>query len=751
MPEDSGENSSPEAPTAAQNPQAGPWYGAQPPGPATPPPPEPTQAYPGPGPDQSQGQGQGQGQGQSQGQGQPQAPGQPQSSGGWNTPAPTTPLPPLQPPPIVPPPPTPTPIPGQGPMQPPGPMPMPGPVQAPVPDPYMQPGYSGGYTIPVQGQQVMYGPEPPEPKRRPRRWLLIGVPVLVVALAAGAYGVVRLLSSPNPDVTKVQCLPQKLSSCLVAAPGSASVNTSPWATSVSVSSSAYAAEFADAAETQQPEVGSTVTGDGVKTIVHRDWTFGSDQVDIILLQFRTIQGAHAWAQDRQGEFLSTDAGPQVPVPGDASAKAYTSSSPNSSGDYVAHYITTVGDIDLEIHYASQGSLQQQNFQQWAGTEYASLSTATAPAPDPAPTPTTFQAATCPGSTLSNCLMSMPSGAVVLPGLATTYTDASYAAANYTGAGITDVEQTLSTDQVTSILAEAWGTNGFAQDAQVVVLQTRTDAQAQDLLTVLGGTALTFPVTFNVPSFPQAQGSYELLPSSTDNLVEGLVEAQVGNIYLAMWFTFSDSFDTVTAQSWAETELNLLTLHTQSHWGFPIPSVSTPALAPFAADPCTASALTGCLMSLPAGAKASSSAAGANPQDPGVDGFADELFSSRNSYEQTWLNNDGATDAVSEGWTAADGASATDYLLRFGSTRQAQAAALQEAGDDLAGAQPCTAPSLPDTYCVVLPENDNTGSVPIWVFGWGAKYGFAIQVTKADSADTADALKWAQIQAELLAG
>jgi hypothetical protein len=33
----------------------------------------------------------------------------------------------------------------------------------------------------------------------------------------------------------------------------------------------------------------------------------------------------------------------------------------------------------------------------------------------------------------------------------------------------------------------------------------------------------------------------------------------------------------------------------------------------------------------------------------------------------------------------------------------------------------------------------------------AAYGFALEVIKADSADTADALTWAETQAELLAG
>ena len=750
MPEESGENGSAEAPTAAQNPQAGGWQGPVGPAPdqgrdpwQTQPEPQPQPPSQGPDPWQTQPQ--------------PQPPSQ--SSATWNTPQQ---LPPLQPPPLAP-----GPMPGQAPAQ--G-QPMPPPGQMPVPPPGPQlpstvqipgqqmpgqtmPGqpmpseYYGGYPTLLPGQ-LDPAAQPPTRKRRPR-WLLIGVPVLVIALAAGAYGVVRLLSSPNPDVTKVRCLPQSLSTCLVAAPGGANTDTSAWGKSVSVSSDAYASQFADQAENQQPEVGGTVAGDGVKKIVHREWTFGSDQVDIILLQFHTIQGAKAWAQDRSGEFLASDAGQQITVPGDATAKAYSSSAPNSSGDYVAHYMTTVGNIDLEVHYASQGSLQEQNFQQWAGTEYASVKTSAAPAPDPSPTPTTFQKATCPGSTLSNCLMTMPSGSVVLPGLPSTYTDDAYATANYLSAGVPSVEHTLSTDQVRSIISEAWGVDSFDQAAQVVVMQTRTDAQAQNLLSTLGGTTTTFPDSFTVPNYPAAEGSYTTVAS--DGIVEGLLQAQAGNVFVAMWFSYTGTFSIATSQAWAATELNLLNLHTQDHWGFPIPTVSTPALAPFAADPCTASTLSGCLMALPSGAKPNTSAAGANPQDPGVDGFVDALYPDRSNYEETWLNTDGATDAASESWTAPDGASATDYLLRFGSGRAAQAAALQEAGDDLAGSQSCTAASLPNTYCVVLPENDSTGAVPLWVFGWGSKYGFALEVTKADSADTADALKWAETQAELLAG
>lgn len=686
---------------------------------------------------------------------QPPAPTQPLQQG----PAPAA-TGPLLPPPLAPMPgpytqPGQTPVPGQYPQ--PGQAPAPGqypqPNQSPLPGQTLPPGYYGGYLhdLPAGDPQTGAGwPPPAAPKRRLPRWLVIGIPILVVVLAAGGYGLVRLLNSPNPAVTKVHCQTQKLTSCLVAAPGSAGLNTSAWDQSVAETGAAYAAEFADAAEVQQPEVESTVSGDGVKAIVHREWSFGSDQVDIILLQFKTIQGAKAWAQDRDGEFLSTDSGQQLTVPGDSTAKAYSSSAPNSSGDYVVHYMTTVGNIDLEVHYASQGSLQQQNFQQWAGTEYASLLTAAAPAPDPSPTPTTFQAATCPGTTLTNCLMPMPAGAVVLPGLPSTYSIDSYTTSIYTGSNVAVVEQTLKSDEVTAIDSEAWGTDEFAKASQVIVLQTRTDAQAQNLLSTLGGVDTTHPDAFSVPGFAQAEGVYEPSPSSGTTVDDGWVDAQAGNLFLSMWFGFNATFDAATAKTWATTELDLLSVRTQSHWGFPIPQVSTPTLAPFAADSCTATSLSGCLMSLPSGATANTSG-GANPQDPGVAGFADTLYHGKSTYEATWLSGDGASDAVSESWTAKDGASATDYLLSFPSGRQAEAAALQEAGDNLVGSQSCTVATLPDTYCVVLPENDSTGAVTIWVTGWGAKRGFALEVTQTDGADTADALKWAQIQAELLAG
>jgi hypothetical protein len=345
---------------------------------------------------------------------------------------------------------------------------------------------------------------------------------------------------------------------------------------------------------------------------------------------------------------------------------------------------------------------------------------------------------------------MPSGAVVLPGLPSTYTVDAYATSIYTGSNVPIVEQTLKSDEVTGIDSEAWGTDEFDKASQVIVLQTRTDAQAQNLLSTLGGVDSTHPDAFGIPGFAQAEGVYEPAPISGTAVDDGWVDAQAGNLFLSMWFGFNATFDTATAKTWAVTELDLLNVRTQSHWGFPIPQVSTPTLAPFAADSCTATTLSGCLMSLPSGAAANSSG-GANPQDPGVAGFAGTLYHGKSTYEATWLTGDGASDAASESWTAKDGATATDYLLSFPSGRQAQAAALQEAGDDLVGSQSCTAASLPDTYCVVLPENDSTGAVAIWVTGWGAKYGFALEVTQTDSADTADALKWAQVQAELLAG
>jgi hypothetical protein len=263
-----------------------------------------------------------------------------------------------------------------------------------------------------------------------------------------------------------------------------------------------------------------------------------------------------------------------------------------------------------------------------------VQTAAAPAPDPSPTPTTFQQASCPESTLSNRLMPAPAGSVPLTGLPSTYTDDSYASSVYTGSGVASVEQTLGGDQVTSILSESFAIDAYAKASQVIVLQTRTDTQARNLLTTLSSTSGNFPDSFTVPGYPQAVGTYTTTAPSGSTIVDGCLYAQAGNLHLSMWFGFNGSFDIATAQSWAATELDLLTAHTQDRWGFPIPTVSTPTLAPFAADPGTASTLSGCLMSLPSGAKASSTAAGSNPQDPGVDGFVDALYPNRSGYEET---------------------------------------------------------------------------------------------------------------------
>jgi hypothetical protein len=305
------------------------------------------------------------------------------------------------------------------------------------------------------------------------------------------------------------------------------------------------------------------------------------------------------------------------------------------------------------------------------------------------------------------------------------------------------------DNVVTIDSESWGVNGFNGDGQLVLVQTRTPSQAQDLFSYISGAA-NFPTTFSVPGYTSADARFS--PNADSNgFFNGVISFQTGNVYMTLWLNFTNSFDVSTAQSWAVQELNLLTQNTQNHWGFPIPQVSTPSLPAFSPGTCPSAGLTGCLITTPSGSTAGTSGGGASVRDIAVSDFADAVFADRQGYELAWLTADGAKDAATESWTDANGAAATDYVLRFGSSRQAQAAALQMTGDSLEGSQSCSVLSLPNLTCMVLPQNDNNGQVPIRIVAWSGPYELDLEFTQTDKADTADALTWAQAQLQMLAG
>lgn len=592
-------------------------------------------------------------------------------------------------------------------------------------------------------------PQPPRTRRRPPRWVLIGAPILVLAIVAAVVVVVTRSGQPDPSVSKVQCNTHELTSCLVAPPSAAQHNSGAWDTSTTVDTAAYAAAYPDAAALHQPsELSTLINAAGLTSIAHRDWTLSGNQVDLILLQFGSAQGAKSWAEDRTGDFLSLDDGPQLAVTGITDAKAYTTSTPDSSGNISARFVDTVGDIALEVHYASQGSMQDHDFDLWTSTEYASLQTTPPPAPVPTPTATAFEAATCPGA-LSSCLMPLPAGGAPVPGIPETYTIDSYTADQITQSAAADVKQRMHVDNVISIATENWGLSGFNQDAQLTLIQTRTDSQAQDLTTYIGNNA-SYTQDFSIPGYGSAVARYSSTPDA-QGFQEGLVTAQVGTVFMSLWATFTNSFNTSSVSGWATEELNLLTHDTQPHWGFPIPRVTTPALPPFSPGTCSGAAASACVMAVPSGATVKQAAGGGSVTDLALGDFVSDLYTDRQDYEQTWLTSDGLKDAASEGWTASDGANAIDYVVQFASSRQAQAAALQQAGDSMPGTQSCSVSSLPNLVCLVLPEYTDTGEVPIRITAWSGKYEIDLEVNQTDSADTGDALNWAQTQLQLLAG
>jgi hypothetical protein len=635
------------------------------------------------------------------------------------------------------------------------PQPQPGqvtPYAAPgVPGQYETPGMmmAGAYPYPMPGQAPEIGIPPTAAHRKVPGWVKFGVPALVVVIVAGVLVALNVGNSLNPAVSKVQCNPAALTSCLVQPPAAATQGTSSWATSTTVDGNAYAAAYTDAAATKQPsQVSSQLTADGVKGIAHRSWTQGSSEIDLIVLQFASPQGAQAWANDRTGEFLSLDSGPQLTVTG-APGKAYSTTAPDSSGYFDARYVANVGNMDLEAHYGSKSSLQQQDLNIWVGTEYASLQNAPVPTPTPSPTATQFQIATCQPRKLTSCLMPLPTGAQTLPGVPTDYNTTTFTNDFITAADAGAVRQRMGSDNVIQIASESWGTNSFSNAAQLVLIQTRTDSQAADLAQYIGGDA-NYKNSFSISGYGDAVANYTST-ADAQGFYEGLVSDHLGTVYMTLWMNFSNSFDTGTAQSWAIDALNVLTQNVQNNWGFPIPQVTTPSLAAFTPGTCPSSGVVGCMLTIPSGATAGTGAGGATVRDISISNYVSTVYSDRQDYEQAWLTSDGASDAATESWTASSGATGTDYIVSFGSSRQAQAAALQEAGDSMAGSQSCSVLSLPNLYCMVLPSNTSNGVVPIRIVAWSGKYMLDMEVAQVDAADTTDALTWAQAQLQLLAG
>ena len=594
---------------------------------------------------------------------------------------------------------------------------------------------------------------------RVRTSLLIGVPLLAAAVVAGMVIGSKTTGQVNvsPTVAKAACVPARLSSCLIAAPVGAGTFSGSWAQDTAVTAAQYAGEYPDAADQAAPSgVTGQLTADGVHTIVHHNWYDGDDQIDIVLLDFATAQGAQAWALDRTGEFLAQGGGPTVAVPGDETGKAYAAAAPDSIGNVPLRYITTVGTVDLEIHYASTGSLQTPDFSLWAGAQYASLAGLPAPAATPTPTATAFQPATCPLN-LAGCLMPLPSGGVAWfdPALPSTFSPSDFSSRFFSGDAVTaaDVTQELQNEHVVQIANETWGLNGLQSQAELVLLQTRTEAQATALMQYLGTANPRYPNAFTISGYPAAVAGSA---SSTDSggFTDGLVSAQVGTVVMQLWsYTYGSTFSTSNAQSWAGTELALLTKDTQPSWGVPIPQVTPPTLAAFApgAKPagCTAAAPGACLLPLPSGAtKSSGSESSAATAVTGAD-YAKQVYPDAAAYQQEFLAEDGMRGGAAESFTAADGANATIYVLGFGSARAAQAAAARQAGDSTAGAQSCAVASLADAYCLVLPEDDATGAIPVRVVAAEGGFEVDVELDQTDSADVSDALNWAQGQMELL--
>ncbi|HTJ67452.1 MAG TPA: hypothetical protein VL551_08000 [Actinospica sp.] len=724
-------------------------------------------------------------------------------------PGPPTPVPAAGPPTPIPAPGPPTPVPAAGPptpvpgassgslpvpFGPPPPTPIPGAPSTPLPllpsqvpasplipqqypqGPYLQGPYPqqqpqlqqqpGTYGFPTFGpyQPPAPAPAPDAAKARQRkRLLLVGAAVVVLALiGVGVY--VLLPNGGNSVVSAVTCRPATLSSCLIQAPDGAnrqSGGTGQWPQQTVSTADLYASNIV----TDSPGVADETQGllgqDGLKTIAHNDWTaVDGDSIDIVVLEFDTQKGAQNWNSTRSGEILAAYPGTSVAIPGDT-AEAHAAVKADSKGDVEAAYSTVVGRMVLNVAYSSPSQLSVPDLKNWAGTELTSLRSAPAPAADPAPKAAATQQVAC-ATGLQTCLMAEPgdgsawtspsdtrwvSGATLTPAqFVHLWWEASSAAVQQ------QVLDTFTADGVTGIAHEAWTANSGYEQADIYLLQTVTASGATKLTSsdfgepVWGG-GLT-GVDYTIPNASGTQ-AWHTNKADSNGFIDFAYTSTVGNVIVFGWEYFYGSFDSGTANSWAEPQVDRVQASEQTA-PMGLFSMSAPTLPAAKSASCAPSG--DCLIPLPSGAKDTTSSSYQSGKNLNAASYADRYETNSSDDISTWLTSDGFVSAEHRSWTASNGATADAVLLKYGSAAQAHAAALLEYGGNAANNRSCTDTAVPDSLCLAAPVSatDLLQKETVRVLAWKGDYEVSVSVTMDNAADLTQAYGWAQQQLDTLA-
>ena len=634
--------------------------------------------------------------------------------------------------------------------------------------PFPPPGQQVTAPFPLPGQLatapfLVPAPAPAPARKYPRKRIALISVGVVTALALVAAGIIALWPgrSGNSIVAVAHCQPADLASCLIKAPDGAVqlTDAAQWDQATTVTSDLYSSNITADAAGVSTDTKTLLDSDGLQKVVHRDWNaVDGNNVDLVLLQFSSQKGAESWHATRAGEILAAYRGPAVSIPGDSSGKAFVAAKPDAKGNVSAAYSAVVGDIVLNVAYSSPKTLDAKDLQNWAGTELASLHAAPPAAADPADAAPGTQRVACTGQ-LTSCLMPLPSGAEhwTSPNSSdwvsgSTLSQHQFIKLFWQTDSQSQVQSNFTTNGVTAIAHQDWLTDGGDKQADIYLIQTITAAGASQL----NGDNFGEPdwgkgehgTSHTIPGEPQAQAWYT--NQDSDGFSHFYFEENIGNVIVHGWMFFSGSFDSATADRWAQTQLNRVSnsASTQPMGLYPL---TAPALPASSQGSCPASG--DCLLPVPAGATDTTASSYQVGHDLEAAVYAAQYEPDNGTDVGTWLSSDGYVSGEHRAWSTPDGANADVALLKFGSPTQAQAAVQLEYGLNATAQHDrvCTDSKLPDSLCLAaaVTVSDPLQKETIRVLAWKGDYEVSVSVTKSNAADVADAYLWAQRQLDLL--
>lgn len=580
----------------------------------------------------------------------------------------------------------------------------------------------------------------------------------VTALALVTVGIVALEPGRSGDsiVSAVHCQPADLASCLIKAPAGAvrMTSDSAWDQVTKASADLYGGAITADAAGVSADTTAQLNADKLHDVVHRAWNaVDGNDVDLVVLQFGSQKGAQAWNAVRTGEIMAAYQGRAISVPGDAAGQAHAAAKPDAHGNVNAAYSAVVGDLVLNVSYASPQTLSTADLQSWAGTELASLRSAPAAAADPPDPATGSEQLACAGD-LGSCLMPMPDGGERWSSPvnkdwvgAATLTPAQFIKLEWDSAADTQSEVlgNFNSYAVTGIAHRDWEIDGGNEQADIYLIQTITAAGASQLAAANFGEPTWGPgihaTSYSIPGEPGAQAWYT--NQHSDGFVSFYFVQNVGNVIVHGWLFFYGSFDPGTANRWARAQLDRVN-HSASTQPMGLFPLAAPALPAASQGACPASG--DCLLPMPAGAVST-----ASPATVDASSYASRYEADWSSDFSAWLGTDGLKSAEYRSWGGPNIVSADASLLKFGAAAQAKAAAELEYGLNVSADRVCTDSKTPNTLCLAaaVSDADMMQKETIRVIAWKGPYEVSIRVTQSNGADVADAYAWAQRQLDLL--